>query len=110
MNPLPAILEQPIARQILGYLMRYPRANDTREGIVKWWLLEQRVREWLAEGAIVLDELVRSKLVLARRGTDGQVHYRLNPGKKAQIEKYLQDKPPAGAAPRKSQSPPTEKP
>ncbi|MCL4177396.1 MAG: hypothetical protein KJ072_06585 [Verrucomicrobia bacterium] len=65
----------PLAREILAYLRRHPKARDTLEGINEWWLLEQRVRSSVAETKAALDQLTERRFVLARRGRDGRLHY-----------------------------------
>jgi hypothetical protein len=94
MKPDQAIFSQPVAREILAYFISNPNANDTVEGIVEWRLLEQRIRHSVAEAEATLTELVVRKLILARRGADGRIHYRVNPAKEAEILKRLKLKPP----------------
>ncbi len=69
--------EESIRRAILAYLTRHPQAQDTIEGIVEWWLLEQRIVD--AKGAVekVLDELAAENLVTRRQERDGKVYYHL---------------------------------
>ena len=71
--------------QILNYLLDHPSAEDTLEGTAQWWLLEQRIRTALSEVRVALNGLVAEKLLASQR-TDRQIHYRLNPKKKAQIK------------------------
>lgn len=84
--PIP---EMPLAQEILGYLIRNPRAGDTLEGIVKWWLLEQKIHRSVADAQAALDELVKRKFVLAQETRDGKIHYRMNPEKKAGVRRRL---------------------
>jgi Fe2+ or Zn2+ uptake regulation protein len=81
----------PAANEILGYLMRHPDANDTVKGIVEWWLLEQRIEQSVAQVTAALAELAASGLILANQGADGQVHYRVNRNKQADIMKRLKE-------------------
>ncbi|MEO8427758.1 MAG: hypothetical protein ABI651_11675 [Verrucomicrobiota bacterium] len=89
-----AIFSQPVACEILGYFISNPNANDTVEGLVEWRLLEQRIRHSIAEAESALTELVAGKLILARRGADGRIHYRVNPAKETEILERLKLKPP----------------
>ena len=89
MKPACTIFSQPVAREVLVYFITYPDANDTVEGIVEWRLLEQQIRHSVAEAEATLSGLVAKKLMLARRGTDGRIHYRVNPAKKTEILKLL---------------------
>ena len=83
------ILEMPLAPEILEYLIRNPQANDTLEGIVEWWLREHQIRHSVADAKSALAEFVEQNFVLARRGTDGRTHYRMNPYKQTEIGKRL---------------------
>ena len=71
--------EEKLRGEILEYLARHPRAKDTIEGIVEWWLLEQRIVNAMRDVQQVLDQLVAEKLVLRQQGPDGTVHYSANP-------------------------------
>jgi len=78
--------------QILDYLARLPQAQDTIEGIVEWWLLEQRIRVATAEVQSVLRNLIARRLVIEWRGPDGRTHYHGNPQKRKQIAALLEGK------------------
>ena len=80
-----------ISRDILAYLSEHPRAQDTLEGIVEWWLLHQEVQRWTTRVEVVLSELVRKGLVLERKDQDQRSHYRVNQGKLPTIRKSLSD-------------------
>ena len=69
--------EQSIRREILAYLARHPQAQDTIEGIVEWWLLEQRIVDTTREVEKVLDELAAENVVARRQERDGKVYYHL---------------------------------
>ena len=64
--------------KILAYLKRNPRAQDTMEGIVQWWLLEQEIRFELSRVQEAVRRLVRHRLVLEQRQMDGRILYQLN--------------------------------
>ena len=78
-----------IAKEILAYLAAHPDAQDTMEGIVEWWLLEQEIRRSTALVNAALAELVSQGLVLERLGRDGRTHYRINRNKAARIRALL---------------------
>jgi predicted urease superfamily metal-dependent hydrolase len=86
-------MEQPekikIAREVLAYLTEHPGAQDTLEGIVEWWLLDQAIREWTKNVREALMELVAEGLVIERNGRDGRTHYRVNGRKLGAIRKLL---------------------
>ena len=79
----------PTAYDILAYLAEHPDAEDTLEGIMQWWLLEQRIKHWTAEAQGALDELVAEGFVLERRDSDGRAHYRLNRRKAKNVDALL---------------------
>ena len=79
-----------LAQEILGYLAQHPDAQDSLEGILQWWLLEQQITHWEAQVRKVLDDLVAQKLLLERVGSDERIHYRINRRKAAQISALLQ--------------------
>jgi hypothetical protein len=66
-------------------LSENPEAQDTFEGIVEWWLLEQKIRHQTATVKEALAELVAKKLLLERTGSDSRTHYRINRRKKKEI-------------------------
>ena len=67
-----------VAQELLGYLARNPDAQDTLEGILEWWLLEEKIRRRAFEVREALAELVKSGLLRERKGKDERVHYRVN--------------------------------
>jgi hypothetical protein len=71
--------EESIRRGILRYLARHPQAQDTIEGIVEWWLLEQRIVDANTEIEKVLEKLVAENLVIRRQARDGKVYYCAKP-------------------------------
>lgn len=95
--------ESQILREVLSYLSAHHDAEDTLEGIVEWWLLEQRIRRQTATVQEVIAELARRRLVLERRGQDDRVRYRLNRRKSKEVAALLEEVTPdtrAGRRPR----------
>jgi hypothetical protein len=86
-------MEQPekmkIAREVLAYLTEHPGAQDTLEGIVEWWLLDQAIRNWTKNVREALMELVAEGLVIERKGRDERTHYRVNGRKRRAIRELL---------------------
>ena len=70
--------ESLIAQDILSYLLRHTAAEDTVEGIVEWWLLEEKIEHRTKEVQRVLDEMVVKELIVARESKDLKIHYRIN--------------------------------
>ena len=66
-----------VAREILAYLAAHPDAQDTLEGIVEWWLVEQRIVQQTAAVREALAELVAQGLLVERRGHDARTRYRI---------------------------------
>ena len=72
----------PLADEILRYLLAHPEAGDTIDGIADWWLNERRVRQGIAEVEIALRRLVERGLVDVAVRRDGKRHYSLKLEKK----------------------------
>ena len=85
----PTTARSPIFYEILAYLVEHPEAQDTMEGIIEWWLLEQRIKRQTAKVKTALAELVNMGLVLERKGRDKRVHYRVDRRKAAEIRSLL---------------------
>jgi hypothetical protein len=78
-----------IAQEILAFLIEHPKAQDTLEGIMQWWLLEQGIKRYTAKVQAALGELVVQGLVLEWRGRDERIHYRINASKVSTIRELL---------------------
>lgn len=78
-----------IGEQILRYLVKNPEAGDTIEGIVEWWLLEQRIENQLAETRRELERLISLDFVQEIEGPGGRIHYRLNQSRRGEISELL---------------------
>lgn len=65
-----------IAHEILAHLRKHPQAQDTLEGIGKWWVPSRMLS---GSGAIkdALDELVDAGLISEHVGTDAHISYRI---------------------------------
>jgi Fe2+ or Zn2+ uptake regulation protein len=74
---------------ILAYLLANPDAGDTLEGIVEWWLLNQRigfeiqtvsqaVAKLVADGLIVEQKISNSRVIYRANRTSGNVQAILN--------------------------------
>lgn len=81
-----------IGYQILAYLAAHPEAQDTLEGIVEWWLLEQQIKFQTARVKEALSELVAKGLILEKKGLDSQTHYRINQVKSQEIQEFFKHK------------------
>lgn len=78
-----------IGNEILAYLVDHPKAQDTLEGIVNWWLLERAIKFQEAQVKKALAGLVAKGLVMEHKGMDSQTHYRINQKKDDEIKKLV---------------------
>lgn len=78
-----------IVNEILAYLSEHPDAQDTLEGIVRWWLLEQEIKRETDKVKEALNELVNRGLVIERKGSNTQVRYLINRDKLKEIQELL---------------------
>jgi hypothetical protein len=85
--------EQPIAEEILGYFASRPDAQDTLEGIVEWWLLEQKISVQSARVKEALAGLVAEGLIIERQAGESRSLYKLNRRRLKTVLKKLGRKP-----------------
>lgn len=78
-----------VEEDIVNYLLDHPEAKDTLEGIVRWWVMEQRIRREMLQVQQAIGELVQRGWLLERESADAKVHYRLNPAKTEEIATAL---------------------
>jgi len=78
-----------ISHALLSYLFENAAASDTLEGIVEWWLLNQRIMYGTAEVKAVLDQFVAQQLIVAAESSDKRVHYRVNRDRVKEIRALL---------------------
>lgn len=65
-----------IEKDLIAYLKDHPDAQDTLEGIVEWWLLEQKIKRQKNQVKRVLGELVLKGLV-AENNMGSSTYYRI---------------------------------
>ena len=73
----------------MAYLSAHARAQDTFDGIVEWWLLDQKIKRETRQVQKVLDELVAQELISLREAKDSRTHYRINKRKVKDIRAVL---------------------
>ena len=78
-----------IVNEILAYLVDHPKAQDTFEGIVNWWLLERSIKFQEAQVKKALDELVAKGLAIELKGNDSKIRYQVNQSRLEEIEKLV---------------------
>jgi len=69
--------EQPrgVAAELLAYLCSHPNAADTLEGIMNWWLPQQRYETESRRIGRTLDQLAAQGFVVKHRLPDGAIVY-----------------------------------
>jgi len=85
-------LESEIEYEILAYLSDNPEAGDTVEGIVEWWLLEQRIKSETEKVKNALSELVAKELIIESKRKSSAPYYRVNRRKYGKIKSILKDR------------------
>lgn len=78
-----------ITRDVLAYLVDHRDAQDTLEGIVEWWLVEQKIKQQTATVREALQDLVGRNYLLELRGIDSRTSYRINPLKANEIMTFV---------------------
>lgn len=74
-----------LAHDVLAYMIQHREAQDTLEGIVEWWLMQQEIERQIADVQEVLTDLVQKDLVVQQQGPDSRIHYRINRNKQSEI-------------------------
>ena len=64
-----------VAQEIERYVSSHPHAADTLDGIVKWWLMRQRMEEGKMLVNAALEYLVKQDLLKKSIGTNGTPIY-----------------------------------
>lgn len=88
----PANIKTNAEFQILAYLVDHPKAQDTLEGIVEWWLLERIIKFQESQIVKALSELVDKGLIIAHKGKDAQMQYRINQDKVNEIQRLIKQR------------------
>ena len=81
---------QETAKEILRYLVDHPEAEDTLEGIARWWLERRRIDQTVDEVGESLDLLVARGMVEVRLEKTRLARYRMNGAKRKQIATFLE--------------------
>ena len=76
-------------RKILSYLVDYPGAQDTLEGIAEWWILDRDVEVRLSEVREALAVLVERRLVIEVAGAGSPARYRVDAERLPEIRRLL---------------------
>ena len=77
------------SNKILAYLMDNPEAQDTLEGIVDWWLMQQEIKRNVVLVKIAVDGLIHKGFLLERHGDDMRKYYQVNREKMPEISTLI---------------------
>ena len=83
--------KQGVEKEILQYLVAHPYAQDTVNGIVRWWFLTEPVKKE-RDVQEALDKLVAADFVIAEKGSDSQIRYKLNHQELEKIRLWLKQR------------------
>lgn len=82
--------DQEVAKDILRYFLRHPKAADSLEGVARFRLLDETVHQGVAETEKGLNRLVaQGFLDVSSRGS--RIVYCLNPNKRAEAAGSLNE-------------------
>lgn len=80
-----------VARRVLRYLRANSQATDTLEGIVEWWLLQERIEEAVELVSQAITWLVTNGYLLEKRVPGAKTLYEINPVKRDEIIEFLRN-------------------
>ncbi len=83
-------IDSDVAKQILRYFMRHPRAADDLEGIARWRLLEEAVHRTVDETEQAIHMLVGNGLLEQVGTPDGGRVFRINEARLGEAAKFLE--------------------
>lgn len=78
-----------VAHEILAYLFENPKSQDTIEGILEWWLLDQKIMYRKKEVEEAISELIAKGLITKHKGRNSLIHYQINHRKYREIQALL---------------------
>jgi len=82
------------AREVLAYFARNPQAADSLEGIARWRLLEETIRERVEEIERALSWLVAEGFLQQEAAAGAAPVFRLNRARAADAARLLSDRIP----------------
>jgi hypothetical protein len=78
-----------LACAILAYLVDHPDAQDSIEGIEKWWRLQQSVPQQVIVLRKALRKLAKEGLVHEIRNADTHTYFQINSNKHEDINAFM---------------------
>jgi hypothetical protein len=81
--------QREVCYYILAYLSDNPDAGDTFDGIVEWWLLDQRIKFETRNVSEAVSRLVSEGWIVEQEQADSRVIYRVNRTREKAIRTIL---------------------
>lgn len=81
--------QRDICYYILAYLSDNPEAGDTFDGIVEWWLLDQRIKFETRNVSEAVARLISEGLIVEHESSDSRIIYKVNRTREQAIRKKL---------------------
>jgi hypothetical protein len=81
--------QRDICYYILAYLSDNPEAGDTFDGIVEWWLLDQRIKFETRNVSEAVARLISEGLIVEHEASDSRIIYKVNRTREQAIRKKL---------------------
>lgn len=78
-----------IAKDVLDYFLRHPRAADDLEGVARWRLLSQAIHRGVEETGQALDWLVQQGYLDKVSHSGSGAIFHLRAGQRAEAEAFL---------------------
>lgn len=80
-----------VSLKILNYLAENPKAGDTVDGILQWWLLDRAIIEEEDRVGRALNRLVERNLIVTVQAPDSRLHYQLNAERIEETRKLIRE-------------------
>ncbi len=79
-----------LAKEILAYFLRNPQAIDSLEGVARWRLQGERIRQQVNDASAALDWLVERGFLQKISSPLATPVYRLNEANRSAVERFLE--------------------
>jgi hypothetical protein len=70
--------QRDVCYYILAYLSDNPEAGDTFDGIVEWWLLNQKIKFETRNVSEAVTRLISEGLIVTHEESDSRIIYKIN--------------------------------